>query len=69
MMNFNSKKLTFILSEHEISQNQLSQELGKAKGTVSGYVNGTIQPPFSVICKMADVLGVGVDYFRDDRNE
>ncbi|EOO28922.1 hypothetical protein IIU_05603 [Bacillus cereus VD133] len=68
-MNFNSKKLSLILSEHEVSQRQLSQELGKAKGTVSGYVNGTIQPPFSVICKMADVLGVSLESFRGDKDE
>ncbi|UYX53328.1 helix-turn-helix domain-containing protein [Bacillus thuringiensis] len=68
-MNFNSKKLALILSEHEVSQRQLSQELGKAKGTVSGYVNGTIQPPFAVICKMADILSVSVECFREDRDE
>lgn len=68
-MNFNSKKLAVILSEHEVSQRQLSQQLGKTKSTVSGYVNGTIQPPFSVICKMADVLGVSLESFRKDDNE
>lgn len=68
-MNFNSKKLAFILSEYEISQRELSQQLGKTKGTVSGYVNGTIQPPFSVICKMADVLAVSLESFRSEDNE
>lgn len=68
-MNFNSKKLALILSEHEVSQRHLSQQLGKTKGTVSGYVNGTIQPPFSVICKMADVLGVSLESFRKDDKE
>lgn len=68
-MDFDNKKLTWILLEHGVSQRQLSKELGRAKATVSGYVNGTIQPPFSVICKIADVLGVSVDYFREGRNE
>ncbi|MGR5980511.1 helix-turn-helix domain-containing protein [Bacillus cereus] len=45
-MDFDNKKLTWILLEHGVSQRHLSKELGKAKATVSGYVNGTIQPPF-----------------------
>ncbi|MDM8365811.1 helix-turn-helix domain-containing protein [Bacillus thuringiensis] len=63
-MNFNNKKLVIALDQKKIRQCQLAQELGKAKGTISGYVNGAIQPPFPVICKMADILGVSVDFFR-----
>lgn len=61
------EKLEKILKQKNISRYQLSKMTGVAQTTLSSYKYG-VEPSFKNVCKIADALGVSLDYFREEDN-
>lgn len=62
-------KIQKLLSEKNMSINQLSLKMGLSKNNRSVYElkNGKIKKPsFEFMCKIADALDVSLDYFREE---
>lgn len=54
--------LKSILDDREISQREFARQLNIAPTTLNGYIKNTRQPDFELVKKIADKLGVSVDY-------
>lgn len=54
--------LKSILDDKEISQREFARQLNIAPTTLNGYIKNTRQPDFELVKKIADKLGVSVDY-------
>lgn len=54
--------LKSILDDREISQREFARQLNIAPTTLNGYIRNTRQPDFELVKKIADKLGVSVDY-------
>ncbi|MDU3187263.1 helix-turn-helix domain-containing protein [Ligilactobacillus animalis] len=53
------------LMRQKISVYRLAKNTGIKQTTLQNYKNGT-EPSFKNMCKIADALGVSLDYFRDE---
>jgi transcriptional regulator with XRE-family HTH domain len=60
-----SEKIRSLMEEKQVTQKQMSKELGLAQQTISGYLAGIRTPRFDTLCRMAKVLNVSVDYFNE----
>lgn len=62
--------LKSVLDDKEISQREFARQLNIAPTTLNGYIKNTRQPDFELVKKIADTLGVSVDYLfgTDDKN-
>lgn len=54
--------LKSVLDDREISQREFARQLNIAPTTLNGYIKNTRQPDFELVKKIADTLGVSVDY-------
>lgn len=62
-------KIQKLLSEKNMSINQLSLKMGLSKNNRSIYAlrDGKIKKPsFELVCKIANALDVSLDYFREE---
>lgn len=55
-------RLKNLIDELDIKQNELAQKAGITEATISNYINAKQLPKLGVVEKLADVLGVSVDY-------
>lgn len=62
MENKYSIRLKNLIDELDIKQNELAQKAGITEATISNYINAKQLPKLGVVEKLADVLGVSVDY-------
>ena len=61
--NIFGKRLKQCLKEKNIKPIELARGIGIEKGNLSSYINGFLNPPkFKTILKMANFIGVDVDY-------
>lgn len=51
-------RLSFILSEKQISQREFAEKIGVSDVSISRYMHGTRSPRMNILRKMAEVLGV-----------
>ena len=67
-MNFKIKEARILLG---ISQKELAEKLGVASGTLSGYESGLHDPKSDILCKIADICNVSVDFLlcRDEKTQ
>ena len=63
------QRIQFLRKERKITQKQLSEMIGKGVSTVQKYEIDMIQPPNSVIKKIADALSVSLTEFFSVLNE
>ena len=52
-----------------LTQEQLSEKLGIAKSTLSGYESGNREPSIATVAKMLDILDVDANYLYQDEVE
>ena len=50
------------ITDHDLKQKALAKELGITESVVSNYLTGRSQMPIEILVKMAEYLGVSVDY-------
>ena len=62
MENKYSIRLKKLLEELDIKQNELAEKTGITEATISNYINAKQLPKLGVVEKIADILGVSVDY-------
>ncbi|PWG78002.1 helix-turn-helix domain-containing protein [Pararcticibacter amylolyticus] len=55
-------RLTTIRKEHKISQGELAQKVGIHSNVLGRYERGEATPSVEMAAKIADVLGVSLDY-------
>lgn len=46
-----------------LTQEQLSEAIGKSKETINGYEKGRVIPPFDIILKLSEIFSVSLDDF------
>ena len=56
------QRLKQLLTEHHITQRQLSHSLNIASSTLNGYANDYREPDFGTLISLADYFGISVDY-------
>ena len=59
-------KLKSELDKRGITMYRLAKITGIKSTTLQNYKTGT-EPSFRNMCKIADVLGVSLDYFREEK--
>lgn len=52
-----------------LTQEQLSEKLGIAKSTLSGYESGNREPSIATVAKILDILDVDANYLYQDEVE
>ncbi len=57
-----SARMKMLLEENDVKQKQLAEYLKLAASTVSGYIQGTNEPDFKTLIKLADYFHVTTDY-------
>ena len=62
--------LKSVLDDREISQREFARQLNIAPTTLNGYIKNTRQPDFELVKKIADTLGISLDYLfgAEDKN-
>lgn len=61
-----SEKLILLRKEHELSQEQLAEQLSVSRQAVSKWESGASIPDLDKIIKMSQIFGVSVDYLVKD---
>ncbi len=56
------EKLRFLIEERGITQKQLANNLCIAISTLGGYVQGTSEPDFDTLKRLAEYFDVSTDY-------
>lgn len=56
------QRLKQLLTEHHLTQRQLSDSLNIASSTLNGYANDYREPDFATLISLADYFGVSIDY-------
>ena len=64
-----SKKIKALRKTRGITQEQLAEKLGVQRATISNYEIGRRSPHIKDLEKIADALGVSLDYFGVETNE
>ena len=64
-----SKKIKTLRKARGLTQEQLAEKLGVQRATVSNYEIGRRSPHIKELEKIADVLGVSLEYFGVGGNE
>ena len=57
------ERLREIAAEKRFSQERIGQEIGKARQTVSAYMDGSASPDWVTITKLSSLFGVSADWF------
>lgn len=67
-MNF-SNKLRILIEERNLTQKQVAKDLNIAPSTMGGYVQGSSEPDFDTLRKLANYFDVTADYLLDLRSK
>ena len=62
-----SNKLRVLLDENDVKQKDLAAFLQIAPSTMSGYIQGTSEPDFKTLKRLADYFNVSIDYLLDHK--
>ena len=60
-----SEKLRVLIEERNITQKRAAQDLNIAPSTMGGYVQGTSEPDFETLKRIALYFNVSTDYLLD----
>lgn len=62
------ERLTVLRKQHKLSQDALAAKIGVHQNVIGRYERGEAKPTIEVAIKMAEVLGVSIDYLvgRED---
>ncbi len=64
--NFFSRQLKKIIFEKNITQKDVAKKLGVAQAMISQWLAGDKNPTLNTLTRIADVLGVSVNYFIEE---
>ena len=62
-------KLRILRKECNLSQKELAQKLGVSQSNIYNYEMGRTEPSIEILCKLANVLDVTVDYLVGNSDE
>ena len=62
-MNYFAVNLKVLRNFKKLSQAKLAEELGLTRSTLSAYENGTAEPNFSTLIRIANAFKIGLDRF------
>ena len=68
-MNTISDRVTQIRKQKGLTQNELAERVGISKAQMSRYIAKGVQPPANVLAKMADELGVSMDFLLNGNTD
>jgi transcriptional regulator with XRE-family HTH domain len=57
-----SDKLRMLIEERNLTQKQVALDLNVAASTMGGYVQGSSEPDFDTLLKIAEYFNVSTDY-------
>ncbi len=57
-----SDKLRMLIEERNLTQKQVALDLNVAASTMGGYVQGSSEPDFDTLIKIAEYFNVSTDY-------
>lgn len=60
-MNF-SARLRSLIEEHGLTQKQVAKDINIAPSTIGGYAQGTSEPDFDTLIRIAEYFDVTTDY-------
>ena len=60
--------LNNLMQKHNITQINLSMEIGITQETISAYLNGNAKPSADVLIRLADYFNTSIDYILDRTN-
>lgn len=60
--------LNNLMQKHNITQINLSMEIGITQETISAYLNGKAKPSADVLIKLADFFNTSIDYLLERTN-
>lgn len=63
-----SQKLKLLRAEHNMTQEQLAEQINVARATISGYETRDRQPSHEKLTSIADAFHVSVDFLLDNDN-
>ena len=64
-----SSKLRELLEENDLKQKEMASFLQIAASTMNGYIQGTSEPDFKMLKRLADYFHVSTDYLLDRHPE
>lgn len=64
-----SARLRDLLDERDMKQKELAAIMGIPASTLGGYMQGTSEPDFAVLKRLADFFNVSTDYLLDHHTE
>lgn len=66
-----SKKLSELRNKKGISQYKLAEELGFSRGQIANYEQGSREPDYDTLLKIANYFNVSTDYLlgKDDNSD
>lgn len=62
-----SNKLRVLLDENDVKQKDMAAFLQIAPSTMSGYIQGTSEPDFKTLKRLADYFSVSTDFLLDHK--
>lgn len=63
------KQLKKLLEDRGMTQRELAKASGVSQGAISMIANGLRDPSWSIVCALADALGVSTDELRGDEDK
>jgi len=64
-----SERLAKLRKSKKLSQYELAERLNYSRGQLSNYEQGSREPDYSTLCKIANFFGVSVDYLIGHSDE
>lgn len=64
-----SERVTQLRKQKGLTQNDLAEKVNISKAQMSRYIAKGVQPPANVLAKMADELGVSMDFLLNGNSE
>lgn len=58
-----SDKLRSLIEERNLTQKRVANDLNIAPSTMGGYAQGSSEPDFETLCRLAKYFDVTTDYF------
>lgn len=62
-------RLKQLRQEHGLSQRALADQLGISQQSINKYENHNIEPDIEMLCQIADVFDVSIDYLVERTNQ
>lgn len=60
-------KIKFLMQQKNLTQKQIADMCDLTESAVSKYINDERKPRVDILLKMSEKLGVGIDYFMEEK--